>query len=91
MNKKIVVSHKLIINHIQKNSLLLSTVEITNKLKKSVKASPRRYNWTVNYSKKTPHKMNVTAADKFKEWNQGCNEKETALAGSSWIFKLRIS
>lgn len=42
MNEKSVVSHKLIEDRIQKNSLLSSTIEITNKLIRSAKAASQR-------------------------------------------------
>ena len=42
MNEKSVVSHKLIEDRIQKNSLLSSTIEITNKLIRSAKTACQR-------------------------------------------------
>ena len=30
------------------------------------------------------------AVDNFKEWNQGCNPKGTALTGSLWKFSSRV-
>ena len=53
MNEKGVVSHKLIIDHMLINSLLTSTIKITNKLKRFVKAARERYKLDREQQKKS--------------------------------------
>ena len=53
MNVENVVSCKLIIDRMQKNSLLPSTIEIINKLRRSVKAAHQRYEFDREQQKKS--------------------------------------
>ena len=46
------VSRKMIIDHIQKNSLLPSTIELTNKLIKSVKCARQRHHFDLEEQRK---------------------------------------
>ena len=46
------VSRKMIIDHMQKNSLLPSTIELTNKLIKSVKCAHQRYHFDLEEQRK---------------------------------------
>ena len=52
MSEKSVVSCKLIIDHMQKNKLLPSTIELTNKLIRSVKAAHQRDELDLEQQKK---------------------------------------
>ena len=51
-SEKSVVSRKLIIDHMQKNNLLPSTIELTNKLIRSVKTARQRYQLDPEQQKK---------------------------------------
>ena len=71
------MSHKLIENRIQKNSLL-SSIEITNKLIRSAKAACQRNELDreqeKNGVKQDEYNQQLTI---FEEWNQRRNKKET--------------
>ena len=67
----------------QKNSSLLSTIEITNKLIRSVKAAHQWYELDheqqKNSAKQDERNQQLTV---LKSEIRGCNAKETALARS---------
>ena len=62
MSEKSVASCKLLINHMQKNNLLPSTIELTNKLIRSVNVVCQQYQLDLEQKKKNAKQLGILSS-----------------------------